>query len=247
MPDQASPFAYSDPLLDLLDRTTTLNTINEVDQTIADAYAQLGFTHFGFHATDGGGFNDDAGVRFGRPPTAWLEHYLDQRLFEHDELSARRSVCIAPFTWRDALADSMVGPQAQDVLDRAGDFGVRDGFIVPWRRIPGKEGAVVVASERPLERSAELRGKLLLISLYFAAAGFRLSRHDSEAPVRLTPRQRECLQWIAAGKTVWEIGQILTLSEHTVLEHLEAARLRIGARTRTQAAVLALAAGLIHA
>ena len=61
----------------------------------------------------------------------------------------------------------------------------------------------------------------------------------------LTKRQLECLKWVRAGESSWEIGRILNLSEHTVNEHLQAARRRLGVRTTTQAVLEAAARGLI--
>jgi DNA-binding CsgD family transcriptional regulator len=56
----------------------------------------------------------------------------------------------------------------------------------------------------------------------------------------LTPRERECLRWVAAGKTDWEIGQILTISEQTAHGYVQNALAKLGARTRAQAVALAM-------
>lgn len=249
MADASSGFAQSVGLLDLLDHLTTLNTMDEVERVAAAAFADLGFTEFSYHSTaDGGigGVDDHAGLQFGRPPMAWMEHYLSERLYEHDELYARGLISTTPFTWREVLKESAAGPRAVEVLNRAGEFGYRDGFVAPWRASPNMLGAVAVASDRPIERSAEFRGKLLLIAQAFAAAGVRVARGVPDNQPRLTARQRECLRWIAVGKTSWEISAILSISEHTVVEHLEEARKRLAARTSGHAAVLAISGGLIQ-
>ena len=56
----------------------------------------------------------------------------------------------------------------------------------------------------------------------------------------LTLRERECLKWIAAGKTDWEIAQILNISEQTAHSYVHNALIKLGARTRAQAVALAL-------
>jgi len=61
----------------------------------------------------------------------------------------------------------------------------------------------------------------------------------------LTPREREVLLWAAKGKTGWEIGQILRLSERTVTYHVENARAKLGASSRAHAVVKAVTLGLI--
>lgn len=53
----------------------------------------------------------------------------------------------------------------------------------------------------------------------------------------LTPRQMECLKWVARGKSDWEIAQLIQLSPHTVHRHIEAAKKRLNVATRVQAVV----------
>lgn len=53
--------------------------------------------------------------------------------------------------------------------------------------------------------------------------------------VWLSQRERQCLEWAAAGKTDWEIGQILSLSEKTVNVYINRAKTKFGVKTRAQA------------
>lgn len=61
----------------------------------------------------------------------------------------------------------------------------------------------------------------------------------------LTPRERECLRWVARGKTSWEIGRILTLSEHGVVFHLRSAMRKFDVSSRHRAAKIASDYGLL--
>ena len=63
--------------------------------------------------------------------------------------------------------------------------------------------------------------------------------------VTLTPRERECLQWAAVGKSEWEISQILGISEHTSEKHLLNAKLKLRAVNRVQAVAEAIRRGYI--
>jgi DNA-binding CsgD family transcriptional regulator len=58
----------------------------------------------------------------------------------------------------------------------------------------------------------------------------------------LTPREREILQLVIAGKTNAEIAVLLAISARTVQKHLEHVFDKLGVETRTAAAVCALAA-----
>jgi DNA-binding CsgD family transcriptional regulator len=55
---------------------------------------------------------------------------------------------------------------------------------------------------------------------------------------QLTPREREVLHWVRAGKSDRDIGTILHLSHHTVKEHLRRIYRKTGTRRRTAAARL---------
>ncbi|NMK47186.1 helix-turn-helix domain-containing protein [Achromobacter sp. Bel] len=61
----------------------------------------------------------------------------------------------------------------------------------------------------------------------------------------LSDRQAACLYWSAAGKTSWETGRILGVSESTVNFHLRNACAKLGVRGRRAAVVAALRQGLL--
>ena len=63
--------------------------------------------------------------------------------------------------------------------------------------------------------------------------------------VRLNEREIEALTWVARGKTSAQIGRKLRLSKRTVDFHIDNARVKLGAATRTEAAIKAAAGGLI--
>lgn len=61
----------------------------------------------------------------------------------------------------------------------------------------------------------------------------------------LSRRERECLEWTAAGKTTWEIAAILDISQNTIDGYIASATRKLGAVNRTQAVAVALRRGLI--
>ena len=61
----------------------------------------------------------------------------------------------------------------------------------------------------------------------------------------LTARETECLRWTAEGKTAWEVGRILQISERTANWHLQAASHKLGCANKIQAVVKAIRIGLL--
>ena len=64
--------------------------------------------------------------------------------------------------------------------------------------------------------------------------------------VLLNDREVEVLTWVARGKTSAEIAQILGLTKRTVDFHTDNARSKLGAATRTEAAIKAATGRLIE-
>ena len=63
-------------------------------------------------------------------------------------------------------------------------------------------------------------------------------------PAAFTPRELSCLERLVSGLTDQEIARDLSIAHGTVRFHLEGARRKVGARSRTHLAALAVALGV---
>jgi DNA-binding NarL/FixJ family response regulator len=77
-----------------------------------------------------------------------------------------------------------------------------------------------------------------------APVAAHLSEYLSDSP--LTPREVEIVQLIAAGNRNRDIADTLAISEDTVKVHVRHAMEKLGARDRTEAAVIAIRRGIIY-
>ena len=64
--------------------------------------------------------------------------------------------------------------------------------------------------------------------------------------IQLSEREIEVLTWVARGKTSADIAELLTLSKRTVEFHIENARTKLNAGSRTEAVIKAAAGRLIE-
>jgi DNA-binding CsgD family transcriptional regulator len=97
-------------------------------------------------------------------------------------------------------------------------------------------------ADRERDRLEALRP--LLGQLYRLARALERARPTQWAPVApLTAREREVLQWLAAGKTDRDIADILAISPRTVHKHLQRIYEKLGVETRTAAVVRAMRLG----
>lgn len=83
-------------------------------------------------------------------------------------------------------------------------------------------------------------------SVHKVQPGLKVQQPTPRAGVALTVREQEILQWSAAGKSSWEIGQIVNCSEAGVNYHFCNIRRKFGVNSRWSAVVKALEQGLIR-
>lgn len=136
------------------------------------------------------------------------------------------------------MAGRILTRAQREVFDAAYCWGWVNGFVVPVHGPNGYLACVSMDSpERDLDFSPQQRLRLRLAALLAHERCWELesaeqAQHGDDV---LTERERECLDWVAAGKTDWEIGRILSISANTVKFHVSGARDKLGARSRAQA------------
>lgn len=183
----------------------------------------------------------------GSLPHSWnMRHFTEG----HAAANAVFSHCrhhVRPLPWYvEDLADED-DPACPVFFADAADIGLRHGVTVPLHGFGCAWGLLALASAKAVERRTEPRrlADALLLAAYMHEAGHRLSSALSGKCVNLTERERECLRWSAGGKTGWEIGRLLGISERTVVFHLENAARKFGVYGRRQAAARAVALNMI--
>jgi len=72
-----------------------------------------------------------------------------------------------------------------------------------------------------------------------------LQGNPAEAVKPLTLKETECLRWCKEGKTNWEIGEIMSISEKTVEFHLSNTMKKLRVSNRITAVVMGIQLGFI--
>jgi LuxR family quorum sensing-dependent transcriptional regulator len=177
-------------------------------------------------------------------PAEWTELYNREKFFVVDPIPRHCFNTLNPFEWKDVPYDREHDLPAHKVMMRARDFGLNDGFCIPIH-YDDATAAVSIAGERPY-LDAETRSALHLIGVFTHSRLRALSRPILALPARrLSEIEAEVLRWAARGKTAWETGQILRLSERTVRWHLEEAQRKLMTKNKTATVALALVNGEI--
>lgn len=121
------------------------------------------------------------------------------------------------------------------------------GLQVPVFGHAGLVGAVSFGGQR-IDSTPRVRLALTQLGVTaFAAARTLLEPPRSECRTKLSKRELEVLQWVAAGRRFADIAAALGLSERTVENHLRRIRHRLQVQTTAQAVSAALRSGSIRA
>jgi LuxR family transcriptional regulator, activator of conjugal transfer of Ti plasmids len=174
-------------------------------------------------------------------PSTWTAQYLKNRYERFDPVIAQALGDTEPFQWGlNSRASHLSRPQRELFEDAAG-FGIACGFTIPIHDGRGPIAAVTFAAgERrgtAFSRHVEAHRQVLqLMAMYFHSHVRRKLSPDRVVDgVSLSPREFECLEWAARGKSAWEIGHILGIARRTAAFHLENAKAKLGVHSICQA------------
>jgi len=181
-------------------------------------------------------------------PNKWLERYLSKDYFKVDPLIRHAERSTLPAIWSD---ERFHEGKLEEFWAEAHAFGLQEGLTFAVHEQPGITGIFSLARDQALDmKPADLaalvgRAQMFASLLHQAATRIALPSLVPEHGNSLTARERECLKWAAEGKTAWEIGQILNITERTAVFHLNNVIQKLGATNKTQAIVRAVALKLL--
>jgi LuxR family quorum-sensing system transcriptional regulator CciR len=235
---------------DFVRRCNLAATNDELFGLLDEATTRLGFEQFAMtHHVDMAGLPSDA-VHLFSYNRDWVEILVDQRYFVDDPILAASAKTAVGFLWSDVGKMIDLTDRQKSILERARKFGLGDGFTVPVH-VPGEYQGTCNFGARSLDKLApDALPTAQLIGAFAFEAARRIMRASkpiqfpSHVP-QLTGRQLDCITLVAMGKTDWEIGRILGISEATAHEHVESARKRYSVAKRTQLVIRALFDGQI--
>lgn len=170
----------------------------------------------------------------------WVQHYKIENYLSVDPVIRDGFSALLPMEWN---AETAEGKKLRKFFGEAGEFGLgRRGLTFPIRGRSGDRALFTITSDVSM---AEWRAQRIWLErdLQMLAYHFHqriLAIEGVDVPrVPLAPREIECLKWVLAEKTHWEIAVILGIAEKTVKHYLENARFKLGAATSWHAALKA--------
>lgn len=240
-----SPYAHRP--FDFAEKIESLTDYDAICAAISEELAWFGFTCVTSFIMPGPGEPFKKGVHLNTRPQDYIDQYEEKNYVLRDPVVTELRETVRPFSWSDVLERRDLSRADKRIVEEAKEFDVNDGLIVPIVTLSGSTSVFSPCGRNP-DLSPGARRAIELISLCSHQALKRVlleGMRSSEAHTPLTPREKEVMRWIAAGKSDQEIAGILNIAPGTVNLHVERAKRKLDAFRRTFAVVKAIRFGEI--
>ncbi|HYD80781.1 MAG TPA: LuxR family transcriptional regulator [Paucimonas sp.] len=228
-------------------RLNDCKTFGQVNSALFEISSKLGFDAFMY----GGRFHI-GGTRYveriaSNYNASWLEKYETQRYAHIDPTVSHALSSLCPLVWSD---DMYKNDMQHNFKEEARMHGLAEGMTLPVHSRNGDVAMLSLAVSRSGDEARRHVHKMLTFGSLLATLTHEAMRRivkgqHMEPPPKLTKRQIEVLQWVAAGKSTWEISKLVGISEHGVIHHVRNILLKFDVASRHQAVAKAIALGLL--
>ena len=185
-------------------------------------------------------------------PDKFLAKFEDVAVWRIDPVMQHCKKSSVPIVWDQTTYVKLgLGSHWEELAD----CGIQTGIAVALHMPEGRHFVFGVDRTGPLPEDpaalTRLVADLQLFAVHAQEAAWRVLMPEqfnaqSHLKAHLTPRELECLRWTMEGKTAWEVGTILGISERTAVLHLNNAMHKLECSSKHQAVLKALRLGLIR-
>lgn len=172
--------------------------------------------------------------------------YQERAFLGRDPTVAHCQTSTEPLVWRE----QMYNPSSYEILEESHRFGLGHGLSLPVHESGRIVSMLSLARDRPFESETEkayvlAAGNVLAHCLHVASENIILPEVLAHRRPHLSPREKQCFQLVALGKSNWDIGQLLNISEETAAFHVKNVLKKLQVSTRMQAVAIGVALGMI--
>ena len=180
----------------------------------------------------------------------FLQEYSRSNFAQSDPLVARGLSGSDPFSWEEAISSHTrpaTSHEVKKLLELSADYGLTRGLAYASRPTLQGNEASYICLETGRETYSDAHSEALCFALPHLHELLRRVCQDTpeEMVPTLTARELEVMQWLKEGKTAWEVGSILSISERTVKFHIAKSYAKLNVTNRSQAIARAMRLNLI--
>ena len=209
---------------------------------------QLGFETFGAITVVDHFLGEPEFITVDNTPAAYRATFSDRDKGKRDPVIQHCKRKSVPIIWDQA---TYTNADRGDMWEWQARFGYCCGISLALHMPEGRHFVLGVDRDQALPKDpAEVTRMVASLNLFAAYAqevAARILVPASTGPdlPALTPRELEALRWTMEGKTAWELGRILGISEQTAVRHVHNASRKLGCVNKHQAVLKALRLKLI--
>jgi DNA-binding CsgD family transcriptional regulator len=190
---------------------------------------------------------------FHNMPASYLESFFDFEEARRDPVMRHVKRSSLPILW---TRRNYIAVDQERAWEHMAACGLASGAAVAVHMPDGRHVTIGLDRRGELPQSSRrltrLLGEMQLFLAHITESAFAIheSIHRPQAGAKsvipkLTPRELEALGWTIDGKTAWEIGQIMGITERGAVKHLANATCKLGCVNKAQAVIRAVRVGLI--
>ena len=182
-------------------------------------------------------------------PQSYKDAFQDRESWRLDPVMQHCKHRSMPIIWDQ---ETYVSKGLGEKWEEQARHGYGCGIALALHMPEGRHFFFGVDRDRPTCWQAEavtrVVADLQLFAVHAHEAAMRILVPAAPAPgvPRLTPRELETLRWTMEGKTAWEVGALLGISERTAALHVNNATHKLDCVNKHQAVLRALRLGLIR-
>lgn len=183
-------------------------------------------------------------------PPAFTQVYHDTELARLDPVMQHCKRAAIPIIWdQETYAAKGFG----EMWEHQAHYGYRTGIALAIHLPDGRHFFIGVDRDKPLSSNPKILTRIVadlqLFAVHAQDVAFRIlapnGKPTAENVPSLTPRELEALRWTMDGKTAWEVGAIMSISERTAVLHIQNAMHKLDSVNKHQAVLKALRLGLL--
>jgi LuxR family quorum-sensing system transcriptional regulator CciR len=224
---------------DYLDRLDVLVGEDEIWRHMTDFARDLGFSSVVY---SDGSYDQAYVAAAPHVPDGRDDHCRRKGCGRRDPVDVELTRTTVPFTFDELWSRYGGSEQAAQILHEHEEAGLKALYCVPLRSPRNTVACMMFGSDQKIEIGADSRAALRMVA---HCTDIRLHPPLQRPLPRLSERERECLEWVARGKSDHDIADILQISAKTVNFHIEAVKRKYEVSSRTAAVAMAARAGII--
>lgn len=242
-----------------------VNSVDELRDLFADSIGELGYAGFDAWSVKFGTIDNASQASnflvnsYGMGVSEkYVNRYIQDGWLQMDPVVAEMSRVSSPFEYIEFLKSAKKNSSVLWQMATMKLFSVKLAWLIPLNTVGYLRGMTAYTRGNKNctpEQFAASRDEIHLMCVTFMARCVELHEAPTPPPAEIgtdgialdsiTARETDCLHWAARGKTNWEIGEILGVSENTVRYHMKNAFKKLNAKTRARAVTKAINANII--